>query len=245
MRNVKLIIAYDGSEFHGWQRQTEDISTVQQTIEYALAHVVNHPVTLRGSGRTDTGVHALGQVANFFTDSSIPTDRLAHAVNARLPRSIRIHKSHDVPENFDAITSARSKLYRYQVYNHQQLPPSSEKYCYHFYHSCELVPMQQASASLIGEHDFASFAGSGQQRQSTVRTLLRCQVYQQYHWLYFDMEATGFLYHMVRNLVGTLLEIGRGPWPALKIVEILNARNRTAAGPMAPPGGLTLQLVRY
>lgn len=244
-RNVKLTIAYDGSAYHGWQRQRDGIITVQEVLEQTMARVVNHPVNLRGSGRTDTGVHADGQVANFFTDTRIPTAKLPHALNSRLPRDIRIRHALDAPDDFDAIGSARSKLYRYAVYNHSPLPPRADRYCYHCYHKCELAPMRRAAELLLGEHDFASFASAGCQVQSTVRTLLRCQVSRQFHWLYFDLEATGFLYHMVRNIVGTLLEIGRGHWSAEQITDILAACDRSAAGPMAPPNGLTLKWVRY
>ena len=245
MRKVKLTIAYDGSNYHGWQRQAEGISTVQQTLEEALVRVVKHRVKIRGSGRTDTGVHAAGQVANFYTDTVIPSERLPHALNCRLPRDIRIRKACDVPDGFDAMASARSKLYRYRVYNNRHLPPGSDKYCYHYYHRCQVEPMQRAAEKLVGEHDFASFAASGHVRQSTVRTLLRCQVFRRYHWLIFDVEATGFLYHMVRNIVGTLLEIGRGYWCAERIEEILIARDRSSAGAMVPANGLTLQWVHY
>jgi tRNA pseudouridine38-40 synthase len=244
-RNVKLLIAYDGSGYHGWQRQREGIVSVQEVLEGAIARVVNHPVYVRGSGRTDTAVHAAGQVGNFFTESPIPDHRLHHAINTRLPEDIRVLQAQDVGADFDSITSARSKLYRYAVFNHTDLPPHMEKYCYHFWRKCELGPMQQAARMLLGEHDFASFAAAGCTRESTVRTLLRCQVWRKYHWVYFDLEATGFLYHMVRNIVGTLLEMGRGHWAAERMEEILAARDRTAAGPMVPPNGLTLQWVRY
>jgi tRNA pseudouridine38-40 synthase len=244
-RNVKLTIAYDGSGYHGWQRQSDGITSVQQTIEETMMRIVNHPVALRAAGRTDTGVHAEGQVANFFTDSPIPTAKLAHAINSRLPQDIRIKLSEDVSDDFDSTLSAKSKLYRYTVFNHSNLPPRADKYCYHYYLKCETAPMQIAAQKLIGEHDFASFASAGNVRQTTARILVRCQVWKKYHWLYFDLEATGFLYHMVRNLVGTLLEIGRGHWQPEDIETILAALDRSAAGPMTPPNGLCLQWVKY
>ena len=244
-RNVKLTIAYDGSGYHGWQRQSDGICSVQQTIEETMMRIVNHPVSLRAAGRTDTGVHAEGQVANFCTDTPIPTARLAHAINSRLPRDIRIKKSEEAPDDFDAMVSVKSKLYRYTIFNHSNLPPQMDKYCYHYYRNCETTPMLVTAQKLIGEHDFASFASSGNKRQTTVRNLLRCQVWKKFHWLYFDLEATGFLYHMVRNIVGTLLEIGRGRWQAEEIESILAARDRSAAGPMTPPNGLCLQWVKY
>jgi len=244
-RNVKLTIAYDGSRYHGWQRQEQQIDTVQQTLEGAIARVVNHPVSLRGSGRTDAGVHAAGQVANFQTDSPIPDTRLHYAVNSRLPHDIRVRKAEDVADGFDAMGSSVSKLYRYTVFNHHDLPPQADNYCYHYYNACEIPPMRLAAAELIGEHDFSSFASSGNQRQSNVRRLFRCQVWRKYHWLYFNIEGDGFLYNMVRNIVGTLLDIGRGHWQPERINEILAGRDRTIAGPMAPAHGLCLQWVRY
>jgi len=244
-RNVKLTIAYDGTAYHGWQRQQRGIVTVQGTLEDTISRVVKHPVSLRGAGRTDTGVHAAGQVASFFTDSPIPEARLHHAINCRLPGDIRVKKAEPVGDDFDAVTSAKSKLYRYAVYNDGHRPAAAANLCYHFYHQCELGPMRSAAALLLGEHDFASFASAGHDRQSTVRTLLGCEVWRKYHWVYFDLEADGFLYHMVRNIVGTLLEIGRAHWACARIKDILEARDRAAAGPMAPPQGLTLRWVRY
>lgn len=244
-RNIKLTIAYDGTAYHGWQRQAQGITTVQQTIETALPRIVNHPVCLRASGRTDTAVHASGQVANFRTASPIPSERLAPALNSRLPKDIRIRRSQRVPDDFDAILSARSKLYRYRVFNHPDMPAHIANYCYHYWLPCDLAAMQLAARALVGTHDFASFAAAGQKRLSTVRTLLTCSIHQKYHNLYFDLEGTGFLYHMVRNIVGTLLEIGRGFWPPERIGPILAAASRAAAGPMAPPQGLCLQWVKY
>ncbi|MBN2375793.1 MAG: tRNA pseudouridine(38-40) synthase TruA [Sedimentisphaerales bacterium] len=244
-RKIKLTIAYDGSGYHGWQRQKREIVTVQQVMEGAIGRVVNHPVELRGSGRTDTAVHAAGQVATFRSSTPIPSERLHHAINTRLPRDIRVRKATDVGDDFDAIGSSKSKLYRYTIFNYDKLPPVSAKYCYHYYHSCELEPMQEAAEYLVGKHDFASFASAGHGRESTVRTLKRCAVWKKFHWIYFDLEANGFLYHMVRNMVGTLLEVGRGYWQPRAVEEILAARDRSAAGPMAPAHGLSLQWVRY
>ncbi len=244
-RKIKLTIAYDGSAYRGWQRQAQGIPTVQQTIEAVLARVVKHPVRLRASGRTDTAVHALGQVANFRTNSPIPSQRLALALNARLPKDIRIRRSQTVPDNFDAIASAHSKLYRYTVFNHTDMPAQLANYAYHFWLPCNLPAMQHAARALVGTHDFASFAAAGQERLSTVRTLLACHIHQKYHNIYFDLEGTGFLYHMVRNIVATLLEIGRGFWPPERIHTILAAADRSVAGPMAPPQGLCLQWVKY
>ena len=244
-RNVKLTIAYDGSGYHGWQRQEPSIITVQEVLEGAMVRTVDHPVKVRGSGRTDTGVHATGYVANFFTDTRIPSEQLHNAINARLPRDIRVRKAEDVPDDFDAILSTKSKLYRYTLFNHADFPPCQARYAYHYWRPCDVAPMQEAGKMIVGERDFSSFACTRHNRQTTVRTVLRCDVSRRGEWIYFDVEGTGFLYHMVRNIVGTLLEVGRGYWPPEKVAEILAACDRNVAGPTAPPNGLSLEWVRY
>ena len=245
MRNVKLTISYCGTDYHGWQRQKKGITTVQQVLEEAVKQGLGHSVKIRGSGRTDTGVHAAGQVANFFTDSPIPTEKMYRIITRHLPADIRVIRSEDVSDDFDPIISSRSKLYRYTVFNNYEIPIQARPFCYQYYHTADAPTMQTAAAMLVGEHDFASFTPTGQKRQSTVRTLYRCQVWRKYHYVYFDLEGSGFLYHMVRNIVGTLLDIGRGHRLPDCIPEILSAKNRDAAGPMAPANGLCLQWVRY
>ena len=244
-RNLKLTIRYDGTSYHGWQRQKNTPATVQQTLEMALQKVVNHPVSLRAAGRTDTGVHADGQVANFNTDCPIPDHHFSHAVNTRLPRDIRVIAADAVADDFDSTLSAKSKLYRYQIFNHDDMPPLLKTRYYHFWRPCLIAPAAEAAAALLGTHDFAAFASAGHQRKSTVRTLTRCHVWQKFHTINFDLEADGFLYHMVRNVVGTLLEIARGHWPAQRITEILESRNRARCGPTIPACGLTMKWVRY
>ncbi len=245
-RNVKLTVAYDGSGYHGWQRQTDNIITVQQVLESAIVKTVHHPINLRGSGRTDTAVHALGQVANFFTNTQIPTEKLYHAINSRLPdKSIRVRKSEDVSEKFDAITSAKSKLYRYAMFNHEEIDPRDMRYCYHYSFPCDANRMSEAAKLLLGEHDFTSFASAGNDRECNIRHLMRCDVSREGHWIYFELEANGFLYNMVRNIVGTLVEIGRSHWAVEKIPEILAALDRKEAGFKAPAEGLTLMWVKY
>ena len=244
-RNIKITIAYDGSDYHGWQRQIDGLVTVQQTLEEALVRVVKHPLTIRGSGRTDTGVHAQGQVANFRTTSKVPTERLHLAVNARMPKSIRVKKAEEVAADFDSIRSAQSKLYRYLVVNHENVDPCMVRYCYHFWKKCDEHLMQEAANYFLGEHDFAAFATTRHKRLTTVRHLMRCEVSRENEKIYFDLQANGFLYNMVRNIVGTLLEIGRGHWSVSRAPEILAGKVRRHAGPKAPPHGLTLQEVYY
>jgi tRNA pseudouridine38-40 synthase len=253
-RNIKLIIAYDGSGYHGWQRQREGVTSVQDVVEAAIGKVTGHKVVLRASGRTDTGVHAAGQVVNFFSDCPVETRRLHYVINAQLPNDIKVLRAEDVDHDFDATTSARSKLYRYTVYNHRRQVLWIQRYAYYYpagfdkddpTSGCDAELMQQAAAALIGEHDFASFATDAYKRKTSVRRLLNCQVWRQGYMIYFDLEGTGFLHHMVRNIVGSLLEVGRGHWPVEKIEEILASCSRQSGGPRAPANGLCLQWVRY
>jgi len=245
VRNVKLIIAYDGSAYHGWQIQSADLPTVQAQLKSAIQHVVCHPVILHGSSRTDAGVHAAGQVANFQTDCQIPADRLRLAVNSRCPPDIVIRYAADVPEDFHAGFSAKSKLYRYRIYNCPDKPVQLLNKCYHYWRNLNVEKMSQAADVLLGRHDFAAFASSSDRRATTERQLFRCQLYRHAHQVIIELEGDGFLYNMVRNIVGTLLEIGRGHWPIERITEILASRDRTQAGPTVPGAGLTLMWVKY
>jgi tRNA pseudouridine38-40 synthase len=253
-RNIKLIIAYDGGGYHGWQKQREGVTSVQEVVEAAIGKVVGHEVKLRASGRTDTGVHAAGQVVNFFSDCLVESRRLHYVISAELPNDIKVLRAEDVDSDFDATTSARSKLYRYTVYNHRRKLPWIQRYAYYYpvgfdkddpASGCDAELMQKAAMALIGEHDFASFATDVHKRKTSVRRLLNCQVWRQGHMIYFDVEGAGFLHHMVRNIVGSLLEVGRGHWPVEKIEEILACRSRQLGGPRAPANGLCLQWVRY
>jgi len=253
-RNIKLIISYDGSDYHGWQKQRSGVVSVQEVLEAAIGKVAGHQVRLRASGRTDTGVHAAGQVVNFFSDCPVETRRLHYVINAGLPDDIKVLRAEDVEDSFDATTSARSKLYRYTVYNHRRDVPWIKRYAYYYpagfdkddpTSGCDAQLMQKAAMTLIGEHDFASFATEAHKRKTSVRRLLNCQIWRQGHMIYFDVEGTGFLHHMVRNIVGSLLEVGRGHWPVEKIQEILTSRSRQSGGPRAPANGLSLQWVRY
>ncbi len=244
-RKIKLVVSYDGSAYHGWQRQKKEIITVQQVLEETAARTFKHRITIRGSGRTDTGVHAAGQVASFYTNTRIPNEKIAHTLNHRLPGDIRIVSARQVPDHFDPIGSAQSKLYRYRIFNHSDLPPGQIRYCYHYYLACQIEPMRQAAKLLLGEHDFVSFSTANHGRSNTVRNLIRCHIEKKCHWLDFYLEANGFLYNMVRNIVGTLLDVGRGFRSPESVAEILAACDRQAAGPKAPPNGLTLMWVRY
>ncbi len=246
VRNIRLLIAYDGTDFHGWQRQPE-IRTVQGAIEQAARRVLQHQVTLIGAGRTDAGVHAAGQVANFLTDCEIPADRLLHAIGGRIPKDITIIHCDDVPMIFHATRGASEKLYRYTIHNAAGRPVEKlrQRYAYHFWHPLDLDRMRHAARDFIGEHDFVAMASKGEERETTVRSVLSCEVYSHFDEVRVDVRGRGFLYNQVRNMVGTVIEIGRGHWPAECIPGILQSRDRRNAGPTAPARGLCLQWVRY
>lgn len=245
-RNVRLVIAYDGTEYHGWQRQPE-LRTVQGMIEQAARRVLRHHVVSWGAGRTDAGVHAAGQVANFFTGSAIPAEKLGHAIGGRLPKDIAICRVDDVAAPFNASRSAVSKLYRYSIYNARARPVDHRRnrFTYHFWQPLDLDAMREAAAAMMGEQDFAAMASKGCHSENTVRTVLRLDLYRVFEEVHIDVEGTGFLYNQVRNMVGTLIEVGRGHWPPEKVAQILLGRDRTQAGPTAPARGLCLQWVRY
>jgi tRNA pseudouridine38-40 synthase len=243
-RNVKLVVAYNGAAYHGWQRQADGLDTVQQRLEEALVRVVRHPVVVFGAGRTDAGVHAAGQVANFHTTNlAIPLAGLVAATNSRLPRDIVILSAEQVGENFHAARSAVGKTYRYRLYVAPTRPVELVGLVYHYWRPLDVERMRQAAVALVGEHDFRGFATSAEQRDVTVRRIDSCQVAEAGSEIHITIRGNGFLYNMVRNIVGTLIEIGRGHWPVERIDRILESRSRGDAGPTAPPDGLTLVCV--
>ncbi len=245
-RNIKLVIAYDGTDFHGWQKQP-GMRTVQGIIEDVAQRVMGETVLLRGSGRTDAGVHALGQVANFRSRSSMPAANVGRAIGSRLPDDVSILHSQEVHADFDATISATSKLYRYRVFNAagRSPTPAQTRYCLNFWHALDLDRLRAAAAQFVGEHDFSSMANAGCVRETMVRSVLRCDVHRRFDEIRFDVQGTGFLYNQVRIMVGTLLEIGRGHWPVERAAEILASRDRSQAGPTVLPVGLCLQWVEY
>ncbi|MCY2927468.1 MAG: tRNA pseudouridine(38-40) synthase TruA [Planctomycetota bacterium] len=245
-KNVKLVIAYQGAAYHGWQRQGQGFDTVQEQIEKAAAAVVRHPVIVFGAGRTDAGVHAEGQVANFYTTNfAVPLTGLRRAMNSRLPRDIAVRSAVEVPEAFHASRSAVGKTYRYRIHVAPDRPVRLARLVYHYWRPLDAEAMALAARRLIGSHDFAGFASSTDGRDNTVRTIFRCEVFQQDAQVVVTVQGGGFLYNMVRNIVGTLIEIGRGHWDASQIDLILSTADRTNAGPTAPPDGLTLECVHY
>ena len=250
MRNLKLVLAYDGAEFSGWQVQP-DTATVQGTLALAIGRVTGEKVLPQGSGRTDAGVHALAQVATFTTESPIPVENLVKALNDILPPSIRVLEVTESPPEFHARKSARAKTYRYRMYRGAICPPFLARYVWHYPYPLDEDAMRQAAALVVGEHDFTSFAapdperGREEEGASNVRRVLASSWERQENELIYTIRGSGFLHHMVRNLVGTFVLVGKGTLRPSDLGRILDARNRSAAGATAPASGLYLVSVEY
>ncbi|MHC5059945.1 MAG: tRNA pseudouridine(38-40) synthase TruA [Planctomycetota bacterium] len=244
MRNIKLVIHYDGSSYHGWQLQPGQ-ATIQGEITRAISRLMGREVLVNGASRTDAGVNALGQVANIRVDTPIPTKNIAKALTEMLPDDIAVAEAVDVPDEFDAISSTKSKLYRYTIYTGPTPPVLQIRQCWHIPRKLDVDAMHEAAGLLVGKKDFKSFASAADTRQSSVRTITNCLVKTDGERTYIDVEADGFLYNMVRNIAGALVEVGRGRWKPEKMTEIIEAKNRTAAGPIAPAAGLCLMRIDY
>lgn len=244
-RKIKLTIQYNGGRFHGWAVQP-GLPTIQGTLEEAFEKLCGQKVEVVGSSRTDAGVHALGQVAHaVLADCPVPTANLQKALNRLLPEDIAVAAVEEVPDSFDAVSDTRSKQYRYTIHNGPVRPVLEIHRCWHYPYPLDIEAMQRAAARLLGTRDFKSFASAGDQRLSSVRTVTLCRVQSDPPWITLDIAADGFLYNMVRNIVGTLVEIGRGRWRPEYMDRILEAKDRAAAGPIAPPGGLCLMEICY
>lgn len=243
-RRIKLVLHYDGTAYHGWQKQP-DAPTIQRTLEEAIEKLCGCAVSVTGSSRTDAGVHAIGQVAHFDIDCPVPTENIARALNNLLPSDIAVADAVEVTSDFDAISSTQSKWYRYTLCTTAVRPVQRIRYCWHRPAPLNTDAMAQAAARLVGTHDFKSFAAAADMRESSVRTVLRCDVLLNGDEIFVDVAATGFLYNMVRNIVGTLVEVGRGRWQPEDIDRILAAKDRAAAGPIAPAAGLCLMNITY
>jgi tRNA pseudouridine38-40 synthase len=245
MRNIKLTLSYDGTDFSGWQTQP-GFRTVQETVEQAIAKLTGADrVRLNASGRTDAGVHAVGQVANFFTDSRLAGDVLIRAVNDHLPDDVVVTKAEEAADAFDATRDATSKLYRYVIHDGAVPDPFQRRYACQSRWPLDALAMARAAELLCGRHDFHSFESHWPNRVSSVRTVTHLNVNRFGDYIRVEVEADGFLYNMARTIAGTLINVGRGYWPETKVAEILRAEDRTRAGPTAPAHGLFLMRVMY
>lgn len=245
MKTYKLTIEYDGSSYHGWQIQAGDI-TLQETLEKALSVMTKEAVRLAGSGRTDAGVHALGQTASFKTASTIPAEGFRAGLNSLLPDDIVILDCEEMPDDFHARFSAKAKTYQYRIYN-QPLPVAvGRQYSWHVRKPLNIGAMNQGAGHIIGTHDFKSFEGAGSPKAHTVRTVFHAIVEKTSEgFVLFEITADGFLRYMVRNLVGTLVDVGMEKTTPEEFKEILEAGNRDRAGATAPAHGLFLVNVGY
>jgi tRNA pseudouridine38-40 synthase len=262
MRNLKLTLAYDGAEFSGWQVQP-DVVTIQGTLAHAIGRVTGENVLPQGSGRTDAGVHALAQVATFTTEAPIPAENLVKALNNILPTSIRVLEVTDAPPEFHARKSARAKTYRYRMHRGSICSPFLARYVWHYPYPLDEDAMRQAAALVVGEHDFTSFAAvdpetSALSREghevprrqtaiefSSVRRIFCSSWEREGEEMVYAVRGSGFLHHMVRNLVGTFVLVGKGTLKPDDLTRILEARNRSAAAATAPASGLYLVSVEY
>jgi tRNA pseudouridine38-40 synthase len=244
MRTVRALIAYDGSRFFGWQRQ-DGFRSVQQALEEALEGLVGDPVVVHGAGRTDTGVHALGQVAHMHVDTPLDDDRLRHALNFHLEEGLCVLRLETCRDDFHARYDARGKRYAYCVATGRFRPPFGRAYTHWVCDPLDLAAMRQAGALLVGRHDFSAFATAGSPRKSPVRTLAHLHVRARRRSLAIVVQGDGFLYNMVRAIAGTLLDVGRKKLAPLDVGAILASRDRRTAGPTAPAEGLWLLSVLY
>jgi len=243
-RNIKLVLAYDGSDFAGWQRQRNALS-VQQALEEAIEQVTGTHAAVHGSGRTDAGVHARGQVANFHTRSLLPVEELQRALNALLPPTVAVLEAEEVGPHFHACFSAVAKHYRYTMWNAPVRPVFERFYTLHIPYKLNLSRMREAARQLVGEHDFAAFATHARSKGNTVRRIHQLTIRRNGVLILVDVKGSGFLYNMVRAIVGTLLEVGRGKLAPADVVEILAARDRRRAGRNVAARGLCLVSVEY
>ena len=255
MRNLRLMLSYDGAEFAGWQVQPGR-TTVQGALASAIGRLSGENVLPQASGRTDAGVHALAQVASFATASAIPTENWLRALNDILPASIRVLEVREAAPEFHARKSARAKTYRYRIHRGAVCPPFLARYVWHYPYPLEESAMVAAAGVVVGEHDFTSFAAVDPERvervaaaenvtTSNVRTIFSSSWTREGEELIYTIRGSGFLHHMVRNLVGTFLLVGKGTVRLEDLRCILDARDRTAAGPTAPASGLYLVGVEY
>ncbi|MCX7843636.1 MAG: tRNA pseudouridine(38-40) synthase TruA [Clostridia bacterium] len=244
MRNIKLTIEYDGTNYHGWQIQSNAVS-VQEVLEQAISKLTAEEISLTGCSRTDVGVHALGQVANFFTDSRIPPDRFSYALNRILPEDIVIKHSEEVCMDFHSRYWCKGKTYKYLIYNAAFPSALQRNRAYHVSHALDVEAMQQACAHIVGKHDFSAFRASGSDAKTSERTVYRLELCKRDELIEMQISGDGFLYNMVRIIAGTLIEVGTGKLRPDDIAVIIGEGDRRKAGRTAPAHGLYLVEVFY
>lgn len=244
MKRIKLVVAYDGTNYCGWQIQENGI-TIEEVLNKTISDLVGEPVAVIGASRTDSGVHAMGNVAVFDTESRIPAEKMSFALNQRLPEDIRIQNSCEVPSDWHPRYCDTRKTYVYRILNRRFAVPTERLYSHFFYYPLNVEDMQQAADYLVGEHDFKSFCTPRTQVLSTIRTIYYIRIQKEGDRISIAINGNGFLYNMVRIIVGTLLKVGTGLYPPEHVKEILDAKDRQMAGPKAEARGLTLQEIEY
>ncbi len=247
MRNIRLIIEYDGTGFNGWQAQVKDkrLKTIQGEIEKAAKKLLGKKISLIGASRTDSGVHAKAQSANFRTDSSLPLYKIKNGLNNLLPAAISIVSAEEAALKFHSRFDSQGKLYKYTIVNRKSRSPLLERYAAYFSYDLNIPAMRKAGKYLIGKKDFRSFQASGKKEKDSVRAVKKIEIISRQALVEIYVQADGFLYNMVRNIAGTLMEVGRGRFKPETVKEILEKRHRPSAGHTAPAKGLCLEKVFY
>ena len=244
MRNIRLVIEYDGKSFNGWQKQPNKLN-IQGEIERAIEELTGEKIDLIASGRTDAGVHALGQVANFRTESNIPTDKFAIAINSKLKKSIVIKSAEEVDEKFHSRYSVKEKTYRYTINNSKYGTALFREMEYHYPIKLNVEKMKEAIKYFEGEHDFSAFKASGTSSKSSVRKIFKAEVVESNERIYIELTGNGFLYNMIRIIAGTLIDVGVEKIKPEEIINIIESKDRKQAGKTLPPQGLCLIEVKY
>lgn len=244
MKRVKLIVSYDGTNYCGWQIQQNGI-TVEEVLNKTISALVNEKIAVIGASRTDSGVHALGNVAVFDTESQIPAEKMSFALNQRLPEDIRIQHSCEVSPQWHPRYCDTRKTYEYRILNRKFSIPTERLYSHFFYYPLNVADMRRGAAYLVGEHDFKSFCSARSQVENTIRTIYALDIQKEGDMICIRISGNGFLYNMVRIIVGTLIKVGTGMYPPEHVKEILEAKDRRMAGPKAEARGLTLMEIEY
>lgn len=244
MKRVRMVVSYDGTAYRGWQLQPNGI-TIEEVLNRELTALLKEPISVIGASRTDSGVHARGNIAVFDTENRMPADKICFALNQRLPEDIRVQRSEEVPADWHPRKANCTKTYEYKVLNRKISMPLERLYAHFCYFNLDLDKMREAAAYLVGEHDFKSFCTVRTQAEETVRTIYSLDITKQEDMITIRISGSGFLYNMVRIIAGTLLEVGMGAYPPEHMEEILDARDRQAAGRTAPARGLTLVSMEY